>query len=347
MDRVDPLYKPEDVIRVLQRIISVPYHRKVPVAPGVSVTFFDAGHVLGSAISALDVEESGRTRRLVFSGDLGRKHIPILRDPETPPEATTLIMESTYGDRMHAPIEEMNGALATAIKRAYDRGGKVVIPSFALERAQEVVYALSTLRRQGRMPAIPVYVDSPLTVKITDIFRLHPECYDEETLARIQSKDSPFEFPTLHYVSEKEDSKALDASSEPAILISASGMAEAGRVVHHLKATIEDSKNMIIIVGFQAQHTLGRRIVERRPRVRIFGVERDLRAEVVVLNGFSAHADQAGLIEFAEDLRTHGAVEHVALVHGEPGPQKTLTGLLGQRGFASVMAPAPGERLDL
>jgi metallo-beta-lactamase family protein len=347
MDRVDPLYGEEDVLKVLEAIISLPYHRKQIIAPGVTVSFLDAGHVLGSAITLLDVEEGGTKRRLVFTGDLGRKRIPILRDPEAPEGAHVLITESTYGDRLHKPIEEMDDMLAAVLKRVYERSGKIVIPSFALERAQEVIFALKALKRQGRMPPMPIYVDSPLTVKITDIFKLHPECYDEETRALIQSRDTPFEMADLRYISSKEDSKAVTSDKDPAIIIAASGMCEAGRVLHHLKGTVESEKNCVLIVGFQAQHTLGRRIVEKRPRVKIFGVERDLRAEVVVLNGFSAHADQKDLLEFATDAKKKGPLERVILVHGEPGPQKILSGLLEEKGIPKVHAPAPGERLEV
>jgi metallo-beta-lactamase family protein len=347
MERVEPLYGEEDVTRVLEQIISVPYHRKLAIAPGVQVTFLDAGHVLGSAVTVLDVEEDGKTKRLVFTGDLGRRRMPILKDPECPPDADVLLMESTYGDRLHAPIEEMDDKLADVLARVYKRGGKVVIPSFALERAQEIVFALKALERQGRMPPMPVYVDSPLTVKITDVFKLHPECFDAETRALIASHESPFDFEGLRYVSSKEDSKAIDGDSKPSIVISASGMAEAGRIVHHLKATVEDPKNAVLIVGFQAPHTLGRRIVERRARVKIFGVERDLRAEVVVMNGFSAHADQKDLTEYAAEARKSGRLKQVVLVHGEPGPQKVLTELLHKAGPGAVNAPAAGDRITI
>jgi metallo-beta-lactamase family protein len=256
-------------------------------------------------------------------------------------------MESTYGHRLHAPIEEMDDQLAAVLKRVYDRGGKVIIPSFALERAQETVFALKALQRQRRMPPMPVYVDSPLTVKITDVFKLHPECFDEETRALIAGSESPFDFDKLRYLSSKEDSKAIDADGTPSIVISASGMCEAGRILHHLKAGVEDPKNAVLIVGFQAPHTLGRRIVERRPRVKIFGVERDLRAEVVVMNGFSAHADQEDLLDFVDQGRRGGKLRSVFLVHGDPGPQKILTQLLTQAGMASVHAPAAGERLRI
>lgn len=348
MDRVSPLYGPDDVNKALEMMISVPYHRRIDVAPGVSVTFYDAGHVLGSAMTQLDLEEEGKKTRLLFTGDLGRKHMPILRDPEAPSDVDVLMTESTYGDRLHAPIEEMDARLAEVIERVYKRGGKVIIPSFALERAQEIVFALKGLKQRRKMPPMPVYVDSPLTVKLTDVFKLHPECFDEETRALVSGNESPFDFDQLRYVSAKEDSKAIDADGHPAIIIAASGMCEAGRILHHLKAGVEDDKNAILIVGFQAPHTLGRRIVEKRQRVKIFGVERDLRAEVVVLNGFSAHADQKDLREFVGGARDRGGkLRKVILVHGEPGPQKALTELLHTDGIADVQAPAAGDHVTI
>jgi metallo-beta-lactamase family protein len=347
MDRVEPLYSEADVTRTLGMIISLPYHRKLPIAPGVDVTFYDAGHVLGSAVTVLDVDEDGTKKRLVFTGDLGRRRMPILKDPECPSGADALIIESTYGDRLHAPIEEMDAKLAEVLARVYKRGGKVIIPSFALERAQEIVFSLKSLQRQNKMPPMPVYVDSPLTVKITDVFKLHPECFDDETRALISSSESPFDFDRLRYVSSVEDSKGIDADGHPAIVISASGMCEAGRIVHHLKASVEDPKNCVMIVGYQAPHTLGRRIVEKRQRVKIFGVERDLRAEVVVMNGFSAHADQKDLNEYVRDAREGGRLKQVILVHGDPGPQKILAEMLRAGGTPSVAAPAPGDRITI
>jgi metallo-beta-lactamase family protein len=348
MDPVEPLYDADDVVRVLERMVAVPYRRTVSVANGVRVTFFDAGHVLGSAVSALDVEESGeRHKRVVFTGDLGRKHMPILKDPEIVEGASALLTESTYGDRLHKPIAAMEDDLADVLARTYKRGGKVIIPSFALERAQEILYAIGSLKRRARMPPMPVYVDSPLTVKITDIFRLHPDCYDAETRALLLANASPFELEEVTYVSDKEDSKAIDAAPEPCVIISASGMCEAGRVVHHLKAAIESEKNTVCIVGFQAPHTLGRRLVERRPRVRIFGVERDLRAEVVVMNGFSAHADQHDLVEYAMELRRRGPLERIALVHGEGPAQRALIAKLREQGLEGAVAPEPGATLTI
>ncbi|MFO0722689.1 MAG: MBL fold metallo-hydrolase [Myxococcota bacterium] len=344
---VEPLYEAEDVVAVLSRMIALPYRATQTIAPGVRVTFYDAGHVLGSAVTALDVEDRGRVRRLVFTGDLGRRNMPILRDPEVVSGAELLITESTYGDRLHDPIGRMEDDLAAVLDRTYKRGGKVLIPSFALERAQEILYALHHLKRAGRMPPIKIYVDSPLTVRITEIFRVHPDCYDEEALKSLRSSDPPFDFEDVIYVSDAEDSKRIDADPEPSIIISASGMCEAGRILHHLRAGIEDPKNTIVIVGFQAQHTLGRRIVEHRPKVRVFGIERELRAEVVVLNGFSAHADQADLLAYAQAIKAQGPLSSIALVHGEPKAQAVLRQKLSSLSGVQIHVPDRGDRLDL
>jgi metallo-beta-lactamase family protein len=347
MKPVEPLYEQKDVVGTLELMVGVPYRRSQPIAEGVTLTYYDAGHVLGSAMVALDVDVVGEERRLVFSGDLGRRNMPILRDPEVPPGTWCLIMESTYGDRTHDPIEQMEEELHDVIARTIGRGGKVIVPSFALERAQEVIYGLKRLKGQDRLPDVPVYVDSPLTVKLTDVFRIHPDCFDDETQKILIEGDSPFDFEGLQYVSSVEDSKAIDRRDEPCVVISASGMCEFGRVVHHLVAGIENRKNTVLIVGFQAQHTLGRRLVEQRPRVRIFGVERERRAEVVVLNGFSAHAGQDDLLAYAEAVREAGPLRQVALVHGEDQPRNTLKTLLEKRGFPTVHTPVRGDRLEI
>jgi metallo-beta-lactamase family protein len=347
MEPVEPLYGLDEVTQTLSQFVTVGYHRTQLVAPGFAVTFHDAGHVLGSALVALDVDDEGDQKRLLFSGDLGRRNMPILRDPELPSGAHVLLLESTYGDRQHAPYAEMEDRLADVVSRTLRRGGKVLIPSFALERAQEIVYALARLKRAGRLPAIPVYVDSPLTVKITDVFRMHPECYDSDARGILTSGASPFEFDGLRYVSDKEDSKLIDATPDPCVVISASGMCEAGRILHHLKAAVGNTANTVVIVGFQAQHTLGRRLVERRSSVRIFGIDHALRAEVVVLNGFSAHADRDELLAFAEAVRERGPLRQVALVHGEEPAQRSLAGALSERGFPKVAVPARGDVLEV
>jgi metallo-beta-lactamase family protein len=347
LEPAEPLYDENDVTAVVSQMIGLPYHRRYAVAPGVSVTFLDAGHVLGSAIVVVDVEDEGRTLRLAYTGDLGRHHLPILRDPEVPTGVECLITESTYGDRLHGDIARTGDELAAIIRRTQARGGKIVIPSFALERAQEIIYELKLLRAAGRIPALPVYVDSPLTVKLTDVFRLHPECYDAEARNLLRRSDSPFHFDGLHYVSSAEESMAIDRDDRPSIIISASGMCEAGRVLHHLRATIEDSKNTVVIVGFQAQYTLGRRLVEQRSQVRVYGLPLMRRAEVVALDGFSAHADQAGLLSFAESVRNAGPLQEVILVHGETPAQEALAEQLRRRGFPRIEIPQPGARLVL
>jgi len=342
-----PLYDDDDVVDALERFRTLPYHQTVEIAPGVQLTFHDAGHVLGSAITVLDVEERGARRRIVFTGDLGRADRPILRDPEVPSATEVLITESTYGDRLHDAVEKMEENLASVVDRTIRRGGKLLIPSFALERAQELVLALKHLRARGQLPPVPVYIDSPLTIKITDAFKLHPECFDAETRSRFRSGDSPFDFPELQYVETVDESKAVTASKAPAIVIAASGMCEGGRILHHLRGAIGDPANTVLIVGFQAQHTLGRRLVERRDRVKIFGIERERRCEVVVLNGFSAHADQRDLLSYADRCRERGRLERIVLVHGDLGPQQTLAGLLRERGHAKIAIPAAGEVLSL
>jgi metallo-beta-lactamase family protein len=344
---IEPLYGREDVERLLEQMISVPYRRRERIAKGVWLTLLDAGHVLGSAIVVLDVLDEGEQKRIVFSGDIGRPGLPLLRDPELPSGAHAVIMESTYGDRFHPPIEALDDELCDVINRTIQRGGKVVIPSFALERAQQVVFSLKKLRSANRIPVLPVYVDSPLTTNITQVFRMHPECYDAEARDLLQSGQSPFDLEGLRYVSDREESIAIDTSRGPCVIISASGMCEAGRVLHHLKAVVEDPENTIVIVGFQAQHTLGRRIVERRPTLRILGVDRRLAAEVVVMNGFSAHGDQRDLLGFVDKVADQSPLRTIVLVHGERDAQEVLKRKLVERGFPTVHVPASGDTLEL
>lgn len=340
----EPLYNEEDVASTLELFVDIPYHKSHVIAPGIQLTFLDAGHVLGSAIVVLDITDEGETKRLAFTGDLGRKHLPILRDSEVPTNVSYLLMESTYGDRLHDPVELVRDALAEVVCRTIQRGGKVVIPSFALERAQEIIYELKKLKVEGKIPEVPVYVDSPLTVKLTDVFKLHPECYDKETLHMLSGTNTIFDFPGLKYISDVEASRSVVDSKEPSIVISASGMCEGGRVLRHLEATIEDTRNTILIVGYQAEHTLGRRIVEKRPEVRIFGEMRKLEAEVVVLNGYSAHADQKGLVDFVQAVKSQGPLEQIYLVHGEPQAQEALYAKLTEAGQKYVFIPRLGGR---
>ena len=344
--KVEPLYEESDVEGVSALFQGIAYRQPQEIAPGVTLTFLDAGHVLGSSVCVLDVEDQGRHKRIAFTGDLGRKHIPILKKPEVPENVNVLITESTYGDRLHNPIDETEEQLAQIIQETVARGGKVLIPSFALERAQEIVYTLKKLLKQKRLKPIPVYVDSPLAVHLTDVFKQHLECCDPNEIKAWQEDDSPFDFKGLFYVSTVEESKDIDRDPAPAIIIAASGMCEGGRVLHHLIPIIGDAKNTILIVGFQAEHTLGRKLVEKRAQVRIFGIPYVRKAEVKVLNGFSAHADQQGLLDFAEAVKDKGALEHVVLVHGEPKSQEALANQLMRRGFPQVHIPASGGKLE-
>jgi len=344
---VAPIYSHADAVASLEQFFSVGYNRPISVAPGVTCTFLDAGHILGSAMVLLEVEEGAERARLLFTGDLGRRDLPILRDPTPAPPVDVLITESTYGDRLHPPPPEAERQLRGLIAETCSAGGKVIIPAFAVGRTQEIVYSLHQLTLGGAIPEVPVFVDSPLAVNVTDVFRLHPECYDEELrefIAQDRHPD-PFGFDRLRYIRNVEDSKALNRLEEPAIIISASGMCEAGRILHHLKNNIPDPRNAVLIVSWQAPHTLGRRLVEERPEVRIFGREYPLRARVEVINGYSAHADREELLRWARPILSE--VRQVFVVHGEVGPARALAEGLRQSGATWVKVPALGDEYEL
>jgi metallo-beta-lactamase family protein len=345
---IEPLYTEEDAARSLQHFISVGYKRPLTVAPGVTVTFRDAGHILGSAIVVLDIEESGTKTRLVFSGDLGRLGMPILNDPQVVEDVDYLLIESTYGNRLHDPIEALEGQLRAVILDTYRQGGKVIVPAFAVGRTQELVYALHRLVQAKKLPEMPVFVDSPLAVNVTEIFRLHRECYDQEVRQFLEENDrrDPFGFHRLTYIRSVEGSKELNFLREPAIIISASGMAEAGRILHHLKNNVEDARNTVLIVGWQAPYTLGRRLVERQPVVKIFGEEYHLRARVEVINAFSAHADRDGLVGYVQALDPH-RLKRVFVVHGEEEASLALADHLANIGVRRAIVPQVGEAFDL
>ena len=336
-----PLYSEADAVKALSHFRTLDYHQPITVLPGVTCTFLDAGHVLGSAIVQLDIDRAPDHLRLVFSGDLGRRNMAILRDPEIPEPPDVLLLESTYGDRLHSPMSGMEEQLAEVVNRTVQRKGKILVPSFALERTQEFVYALHRLTDRKVIPPIPIYVDSPLSVRITEIFKLHPECFDEETRTFLTQNGSPFGFENLRYISDVEDSKALNGQDGPLMIIAASGMCEAGRILHHLRNAVEDPKNTVLIIGFQAQHTLGRRIAERRPMVKIFGIERPLEAEVVVMDAFSAHADRDDLVNFVD--RCRGRLGKVYLVHGEEDQSEALGKRLTDMGIPEVYTPMLGQ----
>ncbi|MDH7485654.1 MAG: MBL fold metallo-hydrolase [Anaerolineae bacterium] len=341
---VEPLYTCQDAEASLPHFVTIGYGRPFAVAPGVRLTFLDAGHILGSAITVLDIEEKGQARRLVFSGDLGRPGLPILRDPEKVQQADVLIMESTYGNRTHESREEAERTLRRVINDTYRRRGKVVIPAFAVGRTQGLVYALHRLADAHKIPDLPVFVDSPLAVNVTEIFRLHPECYDEEMREFLNSdhQRDPFGFRRLRYIRDVEDSKALNFRQDSAIIISASGMCEAGRILHHLKNTIGDPANTILFVGFQAEHTLGRRILDGQERVRIFGEEHLVRADVESIEGYSAHADQGELLGWLQGFDRQ-RLRQVFLVHGEEEAALVLAEEVRALGVQEVRVPEWGE----
>jgi metallo-beta-lactamase family protein len=345
---VEPLYTEEDVAKTLPLLQGEMYGATFDVIDGIQARYEDAGHILGSASVALTLREKATTVRLAFTGDLGRPNLPILRDPVFIGTADYLITESTYGGRFHAPVEEMKDQLLGPILRAYDRKGKIIIPAFSVGRTQEIVYMLHKLSVEGKIDHIPVYVDSPLSVNVTEVFRKHPECFDDEVLAILHSPadNDPFGFERLTYIRDVEQSKELNAKQGPCIIIASSGMCEAGRIVHHLANNISDPKNMVLIVGYQADNTLGKRIVMKEPVVNVFGEPHDLKAEVVVLNSFSGHADRNELLGYLGKFSTKD-VKGVFVVHGDPDQAEKLGGGLRDAGFAGVSIPSRGDTARL
>ncbi len=336
-----PLYRLGDVENTLPHLLGHAYHTPFEVVPGVRATFYDAGHILGSAIVVLDLEEEGRSCRFCFTGDLGRPNLPIIRDPEVPEGVDVLVIESTYGDRLHEEYESIAPRLAELLSRAHKGRGKVIVPAFAVGRTQEVVRVMKEIFESGQVPRMPVYVDSPLAVDVTEVFREHDECFDEETLQLLfQEHTDPFGFRLMHYIRDVEASKALNEQPGPMVIISPSGMCEAGRVLHHLRNNIEKPSTMILIVGFQAQNTLARRLAERRSPVRIFGEEFELKAEVHVFDAFSAHADRDELLGWVR--RLDRPPRQCFVVHGEEEQSLAFAGALEGEGLANVVVPELG-----
>jgi metallo-beta-lactamase family protein len=341
---VEPLYEQGDIAPLMQQMVGEPYGRTFKVAPGVRATFIDAGHILGSASVILECTEGGSTRRLVFAGDVGRWGQPIIRDPQPPAGgANMIIMESTYGDRDHPPIADMRRRLAAIVTETAAKGGRILIPAFAVGRTQELVYDLHALAHAGQIPSIPIYIDSPLAVDATSVFSMHPEVFDR-TEGLVQMVQDLFRFELVHYTRDVADSKALNAQRGPMIIISPSGMAEVGRILHHLSNGASDQRNTILIVGFQAEHTLGRRIVERRPTIRIFGEDIPLRARIEILDGYSAHGDRTELTRWLDGVCVNQRAP-TYLVHGEPPAQEALAARLRHKGY-EIHIPAPGDRAE-
>jgi metallo-beta-lactamase family protein len=343
--QVEPLYTMADAEKVMPLFKPAPYHTETTLGDGLSFESYDAGHMLGSSSIILREKNGSAETRLAFSGDIGRPGLPIIRNPETLPPVDFLIMESTYGGRLHEPEQEAKKRLAQVVNRAWERGGKVIIPAFAVGRTQQIVLSLHELTLENRIPEIPVFVDSPLAVNVTEVFRQHPECYDAETREHLYEDRDPFGFKMLRYIRDVAESKALNNMKEPAVIISASGMCEAGRILHHLKNNIENPRNTIVIVGYQAEYTLGRRIVEKRPEVPIFGEARKLLAEVVRINAFSGHADQRELLLWLKPLAPK--LKRIFLVHGERPQSEALATAIRDLFSLDVVVPERGDSFDL
>ena len=344
------LYTAKEASKSTRIFRSISYNQKFCIAKDVFATLVDAGHILGSGIIILDIKDLDRSWRLGYAVDLGRKNLPLLNNPVIPKGLDYLILESTYGGRLHRPIDEAQSKLREAISRAVKRGGKVLIPSFTLERTQEVIYFLNELLKEKIIPCVPIYVDSPLATNITDLFKYHLGFLNERTRQAFGRGDNPFELLNLRFIREQKESKALNADKRPMIIIAGSGMCESGRILHHLQNNMEDSRNMILVVGYMAQDTLGRRIVEKMPFVKIFGVEHELNAEVVVINSFSGHADQAELLDFVSGCLSAGQanrpLKRIFLVHGELEQSKILADILRSRGI-EVHIPDKDEEVLL
>jgi metallo-beta-lactamase family protein len=338
-----PLYAMRDAASAVEQMIGLAYDSTFDVVPGVRATFTDAGHILGSASVALECTEAGVTKRVVFSGDVGRRGLPIIRDPQPPVGADVVLLESTYGNREHPSVEGARDQLARVITEAAARGGKVLVPAFAVGRTQEIVYDLHALTLAGAIPEIPIYVDSPLAIDATTVFAMHPEIFDqsEDLVRRVQDL---FRFTRVQYTREASESKALNQQPGPMVIIAAAGMMEAGRILHHLAHHASDPRTTILVVGFQAEHTLGRRVVERAPILKVLGEEVPLRARVEVLAGYSAHGDRHELQQWLDRVRAGNpdrAVPVVHLVHGEPEAQDDFAVQLRAAGYRSVNAPEP------
>lgn len=340
----EPLYRLVDAIAVQDLIVGLPYHRIHHLRKNLSFEYTDAGHILGSASIDLRITENGG-HRLVFSGDIGRSGLPIIKDPEPPTgPIDTLIIESTYANRNHESVSGAEDRLGEVVRRAAARGGKILIPAFALGRIQEMVYALHQLYKAERIPGLPIYIDSPLAVDATQVFRMHPEIFDRRERL-MEHAEQLFDFSLVRYIRDVEESKALNRLQGPAIIIAASGMAESGRILHHIKNHGGDHKNIILFVGYQADGTLGRRIEDGAREIKVYGDPVTLNAEVERIEGYSAHADRDELRAWVKALG--GPVHRAFCVHGEPESLGAMAQILKEEGVGEVVIPKLGESFDL
>ncbi|MEW5816895.1 MAG: MBL fold metallo-hydrolase [Spirochaetota bacterium] len=344
----EPLYTEKDAINATNHFVTVSYQRPLYLSSEVEVSFYDAGHILGSGLAYFTIrKESGETLNLAFSGDLGRKNKPIIRDPAMIPNVDYLVLESTYGDRLHEPAKDIMKILSAVVNDTVARNGKIIIPAFAIGRTQEIIFYLHLLADEKKIPEIPIYVDSPMSTNATSIFRVHPECYDEEiNRAFIDHHSNPFGFNTLKYIESVDESKELNRFQGSAIIISSSGMCEAGRIQHHLLHTLDDSRNTILLVGYMAENTLGRKIKDRHPRIRILGEEVEVKAQVAEINALSAHADYMEAWEYVSGLDLK-QLKKIFLVHGEGEALTRFKTLLLSKGVAAVEIVQYGKTYEL
>jgi metallo-beta-lactamase family protein len=342
----EPLYTLADADEAAKHLSPVQYSQAFSPVEGLEVSFHDAGHIIGSAFTAIDARENGTRARIMFTGDIGRKDIPILQDPVPVRDIDYLITESTYGDRLHPPAQDVEAKMATLVNTICRTKGKIVIPSFSIGRTQHLVYVLNKLHSEGRIGSVPVYVDSPLSSAATDVYSKHEECWDQDAKHFLLNEGRPFSFQGLHYTESIEESKRLNDMSGPMIIISASGMAEAGRILHHLKNTISFPQNVILIVGYMAENTLGRRIADKARTVKIFGDEYPRKAQVEVIGALSAHADKNEMIDYFEKCGPE-SIKHAFCVHGDPEVFPVFEAALKGIGMQSLSAPKPGDSFEL
>ncbi len=339
----EPLYEESDVDALMPMFVPTHLHEPREIARGITLEFFNAGHILGSALTQLDIKsDRGHNHRILFSGDLGQPDQPILRHYEYPAGADILIMESTYADRLHPSADDVEGRLEEYLKYIDRRNSKLLIPAFSVGRTQQIIWYLNRLLEKGKVPReVKLYIDSPLSQKATRIYASHREVYNDEARRVIASGKDPLSFPGMTFVGTPQESMALNGAPGPMIIIAASGMCEGGRVLHHLKQIAGDPDSMVLIVGFQAENTLGRRIVERRETLKVLGEEVPLKARVEVINALSAHADRAGLMEWLDEIKDN--VRHAFAVHGEPEKVAEMARLMEEHGIPSATAPSPGQ----
>ena len=339
----EPLYEERDVDALMPMFVPTHLHEPREIAPGVTLEFFNAGHILGSALVQLDIRsDHGHNHRLLFSGDLGQPNQPIIRHFEYPSGADILLVESTYADRYHPSADDVELRLEKYLKYIDRHNSKLLIPAFSVGRTQQIIYYLNRLREKNKVPReVKVFIDSPLSQKATKIYAQHREVYNDEARRMIEAGKNPLEYPGMQFVGSPEESMALNDMPGPMIIIAASGMCEGGRVLHHLKHCVQDEDNIILIVGFQAENTLGRRVVEKRNPLKVLGEEVELKAQVEVINALSAHADRAGLAEWIGEVKDN--VRHAFAVHGEPEKVAAMAEMLKDMGIKAVAAPKPGE----